>query len=200
MTGRTVLSAVTLVVAALVVGLVLVSVTDSDAGGRDVPSLDLDSGLLVSTRTDFRVCVEAGPGTDRDLADRSLLAALDTVRGHPHWAQAFRRAHYDPASVITWGCPSPRLPSRYDRQAVAGPGVTADPSPYRVWIYLVDERTAARLLDPAGSPVVLTAEAMRDGANTVFPVSTALLIGADRVSDLPAVADKLREAAGLAAV
>ncbi len=200
MNRGTVISAVTLAVAALVAGLVLVSVTDSGANQRDLPVVDLESGLLVSTRTDFRVCVEAGPATDRDRTERSLRAALDTVRQHPHWAQAFRRANYDPASVITWGCPSPRLPSRYDRQAVAGPGVTADPSPYRVWIYLIDEPAAARLLDPAGSPVVLTAEAMRDDANSVFPVSTALLIDAERVSDLPAVADKLRVAAGLAAV
>jgi hypothetical protein len=191
-------SAVTLAVAALTVGLVLVSIADPDTDQRDAPSVDLDSGLLVTTRTDFRICVEAGPSTDRVRTGRLLLAALDTVRQHPHWPQAYRRAHYDPATAINWGCPAPRLPSSIDRQAVAGPGVTAEPSPYRVWIYLLDAPTAARLLGPTSAPVVLTAESMRDGANTIFPVSTALLIGADRISDTSAVADQLRDAAGLA--
>ena len=200
MNARTVFGAVTLVVAALAVGLVLVSVADPGDDRPAAPAVDVHSGLLVSTRTDFRVCVEAGPSVDRAGTGRSLRAALDTVRRHPHWRQAFRRAHYDPATAITWGCPSPRLPATPDRQAVAGPGVTADPSPYRVWVYLLDAPAAARLLGPAGTPVVLTAEAMRDGANTIFPVSTALLIGADRVTDTAVLADQLRDAAGLAPV
>jgi hypothetical protein len=200
------ITVVTALIAASVTGLVLMAATDTtDPEPETAPSLNVRSGLLVSNRSQFQVCVQtAHPNDD---VRRALLAGLDRVRREPRWNTGYRDVRYDESAVLQWGCPAPRLPARYDRAAIAGPGVTADPSPYRIWIYLLDRATAERLLGsgPAG---VATAELMRDHApdpnardgGSLFPVSTALLIRESDVTRPDVVTAALRDAAGLAPI
>ncbi|HZM78967.1 MAG TPA: hypothetical protein VFC19_24830 [Candidatus Limnocylindrales bacterium] len=169
------------------------SATDHDHD--DHPHLDLHNGLLVSTRTVLRICVQ--PGDHRPAIESSVLGALDEVRRHPYWRAAYGRAQYARSTVLAWGCPAPRLPERYEpKGTVAGPGVTAEPSPYRVWLYVLDEPTADRVLGPDRDAGTASAEFMRDSAGA-FPVSTALLVRERRLADTAALARDLSTALGL---
>lgn len=185
---------------ALAAGAIAVAVLDRDHGHdhADHAHLDTANGLLVTNRSSLRMCVEAGAsGTaDREAIRAELLAGLEQAREHPSWASAYGKARLTPATALTFGCPAPRLPERADRTALAGPGVTDAPSEYRVWVYVLDEATADRVLGVGQPANVATAELMRE-ANSLWPVSTALLIRQSRLTDRTAVAGTLRSALGL---
>lgn len=184
---------------ALAAGVITMAVLDRPAGHdhADHAHLDTASGLLVTNRSALRMCVEAGPGTGAQGAIRAdLLAGLDRAREHPGWAASYGRARFTPETGLDFGCPAARLPDRVDRMALAGPGLTDDPSAYRVWVYVLDEPTADRLLGAGRSADVATAELMREGP-TLWPVSTALLIRQSRLADPTTVAHSLRTALGL---
>ncbi|MEV7231661.1 MULTISPECIES: hypothetical protein [Polymorphospora] len=187
------------VVAALIAGGIAVAATGRDSGHdhADHAHLDTASGLLVTTRSDLRMCVEAGPRSDAPDSVRTvLLTALDRARQAPGWSGAYGRFGYDPATAVHLGCPAPALPERYDRTVLAGPGLTDDPSAYRVWVYVLDDPTADRVLGPDRPAGAGTAELMREAGN-LFPVSTALLVRQSRFADPTALAQDLREALGL---
>ncbi|MCX4471677.1 hypothetical protein OOK41_15430 [Micromonospora sp. NBC_01655] len=182
-------------------GAALVAVLDRDVGHDHDghPHLDTTNGLLVTNRSSLRMCVEAGAGSggaDPQAVRADLLAGLDQARRDPNWASAYGRARFSPATALEFGCPAPQLPDRVERTAVAGPGVTDDPSAYRVWIYVLDDPTADRILGVGRPADVATAELMRE-ANSTWPVSTALLIRRSRLADTTAVAGTLRTALGL---
>ena len=187
---------------ALIAGIAIATLGQQAGGhphaGHDHGShahLDLHNGLLVSTRTALRICVE--PGDHRPTVESGILAALDRVRRHPHWQAAYGKAQYHHSGVLAWGCPAPRLPERYTvKGTVAGPGVTAEPSPYRVWIYVLDGPTADRVLGPDLAAGVAAAEFMRD-SNSAFPVSTALLVRESHLADTATLASHLSAAVGL---
>lgn len=190
------IGAVTVLIAAI--GVILVAAA---SGGRSAPAhaeLDVHSGLLVSDRSEFRICVQLDPasGADRATIGGQLLAALDRVRAHPDWATAYQRASFDASRVLEWDCPGARLPQPGERPALAGPGATAEPSPYRIWIYVLGEPTGDRVLGPDRAAGIATAELMRAGQSS-FPVSTALLIRAGELAR-PSASGFLGEAAGLA--
>ncbi|MEU4568898.1 hypothetical protein [Micromonospora sp. NPDC023956] len=183
---------------ALAAGAIVLAVLDRSGGHdhADHAHLDTASGLLVTNRPSLRMCVEAGSGAERGAVRADLLAGLDRARADPNWAGAYGRARLAPSTVLEFGCPAPRLPDRAGRTALAGPGLTADPSAYRVWVYVLDEPTADRILG-AGQPAdVATAELMREGPS-LWPVSTALLIRQSRLGDPTTVGRLLRTALGL---
>ncbi|ASW55417.1 hypothetical protein CIK06_16435 [Plantactinospora sp. KBS50] len=186
-------------VAAVVVSAVSAGGRDPDRGrdpghGRGV-RVDTASGLLVTGRSALRMCVENGGGAQAGTRT-GLRAGLDLVRADPNWAGAYGRVRVDPADALAFGCPAPRLPQRAGRAAVAGPGLTATPSPYRVWVYVLDGADADRILGPGQPSGLATAELVQE-ANTAWPVSTALLIRRDRLGDPRSVAEGLRAALGL---
>ncbi|WP_144127091.1 hypothetical protein [Catellatospora sichuanensis] len=184
-------------VAMAAAGIALALDPDHDNGH---PHLDTTSGLLVTNRSALRLCVEAGPESataGREASRKALLAALHQIRQDPHWHSAYGRAHYSPAGVLDFGCPAPRLPRRYEpKTTVAGPGLTDNPSIYRVWVYVLDEPTADRILGTGESTGVAAAELMAE-FRTAFPVSTALLIRQSRLADSSTVIHGLRTALGL---
>lgn len=199
MRKRWLLTALTVLAATLGIGVFLIAATDGSDHTHHHPELNVHNGLLVSTRTDFQVCVQLDPAStvDKVTTERNLRAAIDQVRRHPVWPRAYEHARYDAATAITWGCPGARLPERHDRVTVAGPGVTAHPSPFRVWIYVLDRASADRVLGPQRSVDVATAELM-GAERTLFPVSSALLIrDAELARTTATVAEHLGEAAGL---
>lgn len=155
--------------------------------------LDTTSGLLVTTRSSLKLCVEAAPAADEPAIRATLRSALREARKHPSWSGAYGAEE----GAVDWGCPAPRLPDRLERQTtIAGPGVTDHPSAYRVWLYLLDPATADRVLGTEASQGVAAAELMRD--NTVlFPVSTALLLRDTRLGDTSRLARDLNIALGL---
>lgn len=192
-----VLTMITAAVAAVAVVVIALAVLDRPGPDhRRRPHLDLASGLLVTTRTELRLCVEAGHDR-RPTVQGRLLAALDEVRRQPGWRDAYGRSRYARSSALAWGCPAPRLPDRYEPEAtVAGPGVTAEPSPFRVWVYVLDELTADRLLGAGAATGLAMAELFRAAAS-VYPVSTALLVRESHLADTGALAQDLRAALGL---
>ncbi|MEV4664578.1 hypothetical protein AB0J85_21850 [Micromonospora echinofusca] len=183
---------------AVAAGAVAVSVLDRDHGHDhdDHAHIDTTNGLLVTNRSSLRMCVEAGGGTDGQAVHTDLLAGLDQARQDPNWTGAYGKARFDPATALTSGCPAPNLPDRVERTTVAGPGLTDDPSPYRVWVYVLDDPTADRILGVGRPADVATAELMRE-ANSMWPVSTALLVRRSHLTDAAAVAPTLRAALGL---
>lgn len=194
----------TLLTACLAAAVLAAAVAPAVLGPRrehdhhDHAHLDTRSGLLVTTRSTLRMCVEnAGrPGAAEVRTD--LLAGLALVRAEPNWAGAYGRVGVDPAHAVRFGCPAPHLPERAGRAALAGPGVTDTPSAFRVWVYVLDDPGADRILG-AGEPAGLaTAELMRE-QNSAWPVSTALLIRRSRLADPRAAALGLGAALGLVA-
>ncbi|BCL16073.1 hypothetical protein [Micromonospora sagamiensis] len=183
---------------ALAAGVIVTAVLDRSGGHdhADHAHLDTASGLLVTSRSALRMCVEAGTGTGQDAIRADLLAGLDRAREHPNWAASYGRVRLTPETALDFGCPAARLPDRIDRTALAGPGITDDPSAYRVWVYVLDEPTADRILGVGQPADVATAELMREG-QSLWPVSTALLIRQSRLGDPATVGRSLRTALGL---
>ncbi len=160
----------------------------------DHAHLDTSRGVLVSSRSTLKLCVEAGSSAQPQPAIRaSLRTALGVAKQHPSWRQAYG----GDGGTVDFGCPQPVLPQRFDRRTtVAGPGVTDDPSAYRVWVYLLDPAEADRVLGAELGKGVAAAELMRDGT-VLFPVSTALLLRDTRLGDVSALAADLNVALGL---
>lgn len=188
---------------AVVAGVVTAAVFDrlgGDGDGHDHSAhahLDTGSGLMLTNRSALRLCVEAGGGTDQGAVRADLLAGLDRAREHPNWASAYGKARFDPAKALDFGCPAPKLPEQAGRTALAGPGLTDDPSAYRVWVYVLDDATADRVLGPGRPADVATAELMKE-TNSLWPVSSALLIRQGQLADPTLVAQGLQSALGLA--
>jgi hypothetical protein len=125
------------------------------------------------------------------------------VRGHPRWPIAYRSAGYHSGSVLTWDCPDPASLLRYDaREGTAGPGLTTDASPFRVWVGVLPDPTADRLLGSGVPARVADAEFVRGGHDgqhgSLTPVSTVLLIRERALTDADGLVRHLTQAAGLA--
>lgn len=183
---RSLLAAVTALAAVVAAGAIAAAASSGpDATTQPPtmrPALDLHNGLLVTGRTEFRVCVESSDTAGHAAIETGVRRGLAAVHSDPLWGKAYGQARYDESTAIDWGCPAPRLPAEYDRTAYAGPGVTATPGPYRIWVYALDDATARRLLGPRDGWRILTAESIRSGEASTFPVSTALLIRAAAVA------------------
>ncbi|WP_155367999.1 hypothetical protein [Catellatospora vulcania] len=184
------------VLAAVAVGLALAS--DHEHRDEAGPRLDTASGLLVSDRSALRMCVQGMSDADGQGVTRSaVMAGLQQAMRHPDWRGAYGPSQVNASVVLDFACPAPRLPVRYEpRTTVAGPGLTATPSPYRVWIYVLDEPAADRILGIGETTAVAPAELMRE-STTVFPVSTALIIRASALGDANTTTGGLLAALGL---
>ncbi|MFE8605554.1 hypothetical protein [Archangium violaceum] len=146
------------------------------------PHLMLDNALLVAERTGLQVCVELAPS----LQERSgeLLGALESDLAllrerHPLW----EKSGFGQAPVrVKLGCPGAAMPSeRMERKgALVGPGVSERPSPFRTFLYVLDDARAQAVLGKE-EPIRARAELMKVEDHVLAEVSTALVI---RASDL----------------
>ena len=145
----------------------------------DHPHLMLENALLVGERTGLQLCVELAPS----LHSRSgeLLNALkaDVAKlkdSHPLW----ERAGFGQAPVrVQLGCPGGVMPAGrlQSKGALVGPGLSERPSPYRTFLYVLDDAKAQEVLgdEPA---IRARAELMKVEDHVMAEVSTALVIRA----------------------
>lgn len=145
----------------------------------DQAHLTFQGGLLVAERRALQVCVELDPSLEARSEElvEALKADLELVEGqHPDW----EKAQYARAPVrVQLGCPGAAMPSERleNKGAMAGPGLVSHPSPFRTFVYVLDEPKAQEVL--GDEPVVRArAELMREDENTMVEVSTALVIRA----------------------
>ncbi len=156
------------------------------AGMEDVesehPHLMLDNALLVGERTGLQVCVELAPS----LKDRSgeLLGALKSDLAllrerHPLW----EKSGFGQAPVrVQLGCPGAAMPSARleSKEALLGPGLSERPSPFRTFLYVLDDAQAQEVLGKEQA-IRARAELLKVEDHVLAEVSTALVI---RASDL----------------
>jgi len=145
----------------------------------DGAHLTLDSALLVAERRGLQLCVELDPsleGRSQELlaALKSDVAALEA--SHPLW----QKAGYARAPVrIQRGCPNAALPAGRleSKGAMAGPGVSERPSPFRTFVYVLDDARAQEVLgdEPA---IRARAELMKVEDHVLAEVSSSLVIRA----------------------
>lgn len=160
-----------------------------------------DNGLLVSTRSRLRVCVELSPSlvAEADAITHDVATGLRAVRRHPDWRPAgLGSTDVQPER----GCPGATLPSGpVGRHQMLGPGETDSPSPYRTAVLVIDDAAAPDVLTDgrrviAMYEVLCDRRADREVAHFCPTVSTALVL---RRSDLrsPDLVPDLTEAVGL---
>jgi hypothetical protein len=145
----------------------------------DQSHLTMENALLVAERTGLQVCVELDPA----LKDRSgellgtLKADLAVLKeNHPLW----ERSGFGQAPVrVQLGCPGGVMPSGRleSKGALVGPGLSERPSPYRTFLYVLDDAKAQAVLgdEPA---IRARAELMKVEDHVMAEVSTALVIRA----------------------
>lgn len=137
------------------------------------------NALLVSDRSALQVCVELDPaleGRSEELlgAVRADVAALE--QSHSDW----RRAGLGREPVrVQRGCPGEAMPSGRleSKGAQVGPGLSLRPSPFRTFVYVLDEARAQEVLG-AEPAIRARAELMEVGDHQMVEVSTALVIRA----------------------
>jgi len=154
----------------------------------------LDGGLLVSNRSEFRACVEVAEPlrARREAVLAEVAAQLDRVRAHRDWTAAGLGAD---RPTVTAGCPDQGLPERFGREPTAA---SAAPSPYRVWIYVLDGGSADRVLGPGVDAGRGAAEHMDVGQRRLAEVSTAVLVRDGYLADPRFAGRELATAVGLA--
>jgi hypothetical protein len=146
------------------------------------PHLMLDNALLVGERTGLQVCVELAPA----LKERSgeLLGALKADLAllrerHPLW----EKSGFGQAPVrVQLGCPGAGMPSARleSKGALVGPGLSERPSPFRTFLYVLDDAGAQEVLGKEQA-LRARAELLKVEDHVLAEVSTALVI---RASDL----------------
>lgn len=173
-------------VAAMVGVLALgVRCAGNEAAEAEHAHLRLDSALLMPERGGLGVCVELAPSLKgRSEALRAALEAdvASLQARHPLWDKAgFGRA---PAQVQL-GCPGAALPSARlaSKGATVGPGFTKRPSPFRTFVYVLDEEQARVVLGDERA-IRARAELAQVDDHVMAEVSTALVV---RASDLGSV-------------
>jgi hypothetical protein len=150
---------------------------------EDTPSEDshvlLDNALLVAERRGLQLCVELAPsleGQSQELMEKLEADVAALGASHPLWERAgFARAPVR----LQRGCPGAALPAGRleSKGGMAGPGVTARPSPFRTYLYVLDDAQAQQVLgdEPA---IRARAELMKVEDHVLAEVSTALVIRA----------------------
>lgn len=194
-TTRALLTAAVSVVAATTVILAITQATASShhaAGGGDRPEFDGHSNLLVSTRTELRLCLDVHGAVDAASSARALAAAVATLRDGSAW----NAAGYDDAPDVERDCPT-ELPPQLTKGEVLGPGLTDHPSPYRVVVVALDGPTADQRLPAAASAALLPYELMQVGPHVQVSVTQAVAVRADFLGDPAFTAHYLAPAFGI---
>lgn len=164
--------------AGLVAGLALTIAAGVHVTAPAHAHFDAGSSLLVTNRDELRVCL-VSHGAVPDKLGAQVHGALQTARQHPHWDVAGYGAVPEPDGNCTATLPA----SGVTRGVVVGPGLTAEPGPYRTVIVVLDEANAERYL--GDQPAVLVPyELMKTGEHSASTVTQAVVVRAD-VIDAP---------------
>lgn len=148
-------------------------------GDGDHAHLTLQNALLVSDRHALQLCVELSPALEGRSTEvlAALEADLDALeKQHPDW----ERAGFGRAPVrVQRGCPGGALaPGRLEgKGAMAGPGLSLRPSPFRTFIHVLDDEAAREVLGEQPA-VRARAELMQVNEHQSVEVSSALVIRA----------------------
>lgn len=194
-TTRALLTAAVSVVAATTAALTITLVTAGGrhtAGGGDRPEFDGHSNLLVSTRTELRLCLDTHGAVDAASGTRALAAAVAGLRDDPRW----EAAGYGDAPDVERGCAT-ELPPQLAKGEVLGPGLTDHPGPYRLVVVALDEPTADRHLPAGASAALLPYELMQIGPHVQVSVTQAVAVRADFLDDPAFAAGYLAPALGI---
>jgi hypothetical protein len=138
--------------------------------------------LLVSDRSALQVCVELDPALESRSEEllRAVKAGLaELERSHSDW----RKAGLGRAPVrVQQGCPGKAMPSGRleSKGAQVGPGLSLRPSPFRTFIYVLDEAKAQEVLGEQQA-IRARAELMEVSDHQLVEVSTALVIRASEL-------------------
>jgi hypothetical protein len=156
------------------------------AGMEDVtsehPHLMLDNALLVGERTGLQVCVELAPALKERSGEvlNTLKADLGLLKErHPLW----EKSGFGQAPVrVQLGCPGAAMPSARleSKGALVGPGLSERPSPFRTFLYVLDDAGAQEVLGKEQA-IRARAELLKVEDHVMAEVSTALVV---RASDL----------------
>ena len=202
MHSRTLTPARSRLLVALILGLVAAAVWAAGtpkAGSSQRPTeLRPDTALLTTNRSTLKVCVDSKVPALGDAAlGASTAASLGQVARHPHFRQAGLAAARPQVDV---GCPT--------RARIAEPGFeyragrsdrgdifVAQPSPYRVYVYVVAEEQLAPLAGAAFRRVPQEVFCSERGSCT--EVSTAVYLSAEEIGRPGRLARELTRAAGL---
>jgi hypothetical protein len=144
--------------------------------------LRLDSALLVPERGGLGLCVELAPSLKERSAEvlARLQADVTSLQArHPLW----NKADFGRAPVrLQLGCPGAAMPSSRlaSKGATLGPGFTRTPSPFRTFVYVLDEEQAREVLGDERA-LRARAELAQVDDHVLAEVSTALVV---RASDL----------------
>jgi hypothetical protein len=138
-----------------------------------------ENALLVSDRSALQVCVELDPALENRSEEllgalKADLAALE--QGHSDW----RKAGLGRAPVsVQLGCPGKAMPSGRleSKGAQVGPGLSLRPSPFRTFVYVLDQAKAQEVLGEE-QMIRARAELMEVSDHQMVEVSTALVIRA----------------------
>lgn len=135
--------------------------------------------LLVTDRGSLQVCVELDPaleGRSEELLG-ALKADLATLeQSHSDW----QKAGLGRAPVrVQLGCPGKAMPSGRleSKGAQVGPGLSLRPSPFRTFVYVLDEAKAQEVLGEEQA-IRARAELMEVSDHQMVEVSTALVLRA----------------------
>jgi hypothetical protein len=176
----------------LTVGAFAAVAVGVDAGTPAHAHFEPDSSLMVSTRDELRVCVDTHGELGGGL-DQALSAAVGTVRRHPQWGTA---RYGDTVPLLERGCATTLPSTGVTKGVVVGPGVTADPSPYRTVIVVLDEANAKRYL--GDQPAVLVPYELMKLDDHVAVTVTQAVVARGSVVGTPAFANEyLTPALGL---
>jgi hypothetical protein len=167
-------------VAAMVGVLVLgVRCGTNEESDHEHSLLTFESGLLVKDRSALQVCVQMDPALE-GARSQELLQTLErdltaVKESHPDWQKArFDRA----APRVVLGCPGGAWPeAKLEKGGVVGPGVTRHPSPFRTFIYVLDDAKANAVLGDLESGQMI-AELMWEDEDSLVEVSSALIVRA----------------------
>jgi hypothetical protein len=191
-TKRFVLATVVVVITAATTALAITAGDLHSAGGGDRPEFDGHSSLLVSTRTELRLCLDTHGAVDAASSARALDSALASLHGDPAW----KAAGYRDAPDVEHGCPT-ELPPQLTKGEVLGPGLTDHPGPYRVVVVVLDGPTADRHLPDGARAALLPYEAMPVSPHVQASVTQAVAVRADFLTDPAFATDYLAPALGL---
>lgn len=141
--------------------------------------LTLQNALLVEERRGLEVCVELDPALEHRSQEllgtlKESLAALE--QSHPDWGKAGLGRM--PVRVQL-GCPGHGMPSERleSKGAAVGPGLSVHPSPFRTFLYVLDDAKAQEVLGDQQF-VRARAELMEVSDHQLVEVSTALVLRA----------------------
>jgi len=169
-------------VAAMVSVLVVGVRCGTEAEEAEHVHFTTENALLVSERSALQICVELAPaleGRSEELLAglKADLASLE--QRHPDW----RKAGLGQAPVrVQLGCPGKAMPSERleSKGAQVGPGLMLKPSPFRTFLYVLDEAKAQEVLGEQQA-VRARAELMQVGDHQMVEVSTALVLRASAI-------------------